>query len=107
MKFKEMSKEMTREEIEIVLRIVYPYADLADFDRIIKQNFINVSFQLSNKNELYHVDFLPDDIYVYDTKDNNPSDGEPIKSGNVLYYYQQFMIAKGYSELWLNNPYSL
>lgn len=107
MKFREMCKEMTQKEIEFVLRIVYPYSHLADFNRILKQNFIKVSFELSDKYNLYHVDFLPDDIYVYDRKDNDSSDGEPIKSGDILYDYQQFMIAKGYSEIWLNNPYCL
>lgn len=106
MKFKEMSKEMTREEIDIILKIVYPYAHLVKFNRVIKQNFIKVSFTLSAEEKLYQADFLPDDIYVYDLKNDSP-DGEPVKNGSILFHYQQFMVARGYSELWLNNPYSL
>ena len=49
------------------------------------------------------IDFLPDDIYFL----TNDTIQKEIYIGecNKLYQYRQFMIAKGYSEFWLNNPY--
>ncbi len=37
--------------------------------------------------------------------DDDLSDEIRMEEGEVLYKYRQFMIAKGYSEMWLNNPY--
>lgn len=105
MEFKEMSIHMTEEEINFVLKIVYPHANLAKYNKVKVSNYITVYFYDYFTSELRQVDFLPDDIYTYDCKDSEALDGEPMSMGETLYQYKQFMIARGYSEIWLNNPY--
>ena len=56
------------------------------------------------QNKVQHqINFLPDDIYL--VPDDDLLDEIRMEEGEVLYKYRQFMIAKGYSEMWLNNPY--
>lgn len=105
MDFKEMSEHMTERELYIVLKIIYPYAKPVHFIRVHGLNFITVYFHDSTKIELFQVDFLPDDIYIYDAQEDEILDGKPLKNGTILHKYRQFMIAKGYSEIWLDNPY--
>lgn len=105
MKYKEMARYMTEEEIGIVLKIIYPYANIVRFERMTDQNFIRVSFILFSETGCSQVDFLPDDIYVYPFQNPPLLDGEPIKNVNILFQYEQFMVARGYGEIWLNNPY--
>ena len=106
MDFKEMATHMTEQEINLVLKIVYPYANLVRFRREKAANFITVYFQDSFSSKLRQVDLLPDDIYIYDCEDSTSLDGEPLDEGEILYKYKQFMIAKGYSEIWVSNPYA-
>ncbi|MBA4700286.1 MAG: hypothetical protein H2212_12710 [Ruminococcus sp.] len=103
----EMARYMNEKEIEFVLKMVYPYANLVHFGRMLDQNFIRVSFTLFSEMGQLQVDFLPDDIYVYSFRDSDLLDGELLENVNILFEYRQFMIARGYSEIWLNNPYVL
>lgn len=105
MDFKDMATNMTEQEINLVLKIAYPYANLVRYNRVKGSNFITVYFHDSFTSNLQQVDFLPDDIYVYDCDDLASLDGEPMSDGEILYKYKQFMTAKGYSEVWLSNPY--
>lgn len=105
MDFKEMATHMTEQEIKIILKIVYPYANLVRFTREKVANFITVYFEDSATSKLQQVDFLPDDIYIYDCEDSAPLDGEPLGNCETLYKYKQFMVAYGYSEVWLSNPF--
>lgn len=105
MKYKEMARYMTEEEIGIVLKIVYPYANIVRFERMTDQNFIKVFFTLFSEISYLQADFLSDDIYVYSFQNLPMLDGEPLENVNILFQYKQFMVARGYSEIWLNNPY--
>lgn len=104
MRFRDMSEEMAEEEILLIFRIVYPYGKLIKYKR--KTGYITVYYLLpsDNKGIKRRVDFLPDDIYIVEPNSRLP-DGEPIRNGDILYKYSQYMIAKGYSEYWLDNPY--
>lgn len=104
MHFRDMSEEMTEKEILLIFRIVFPYGKLIRYKR--ETGYITVYYSLPSDGEgiKRRVDFLPDDIYLVEPDSGLP-DGEPIENGNILYRYGQYMIVKGYSEYWLDNPY--
>lgn len=105
MKFKNMSTQMMGEEIIQILGIVHPHAKLLQYKR--EAGYITVYYSLPSDDggEQRRIDFLPDDIYIVGESPKEPPDGTPIKNGDILYRYSQYMIAKGYSEYWLDNPY--
>ena len=94
---------MTANEIEQVLSIIRPHSTLIHYTN--HSDFIHVVFadRWNGNHRLQQIDLLPDDIYVI-TEHSLP-DGEPLKNGDILYEYHQYMVAKGYSELWLDNPW--
>lgn len=105
MQFKVMAEEMSDAEVTLVLNIIYPYATVKEIVRNKKSNSIQVRYIFSGESDHVQrwIDFLPDDIYLL-TNDTVPKEIY-IGEGNNLYQYRQFMIAKGYSEIWLDNPY--
>ena len=106
MEFKNMAKEMTEVDILTLLRIIFPYATLKGYKRHIEHNFITVYYVLPNDtgSQIHVADFLPDDVYTLGETEDEALDGV-LKSGESLYRYEQYMIASGYSEYWLSNPY--
>lgn len=86
MRFKVMAEEMSDEEVTLVLKIIHPYVTVKQIIRNKKSNSIEVHYSFPDE-----PDHVPEEIHI----------GE----GNELYQYRQFMIAKGYSEFWLDNPY--
>lgn len=105
MKFRMMSKEMLDSEIEQVLHMVFPFAQIKEIVRVTQTNYIHVSYFFSEESgDKYHqINFLPDDIYLIDDEDF--LDEVLVEQTEVIYRYRQFMLAKGYSEMWLNNPF--
>ena len=53
-----------------------------------------------NKEKMCTADLLPDDVYL-----NGGIVGkeEPYENGESLYRYRQFMVSRGYSEMWSDN----
>lgn len=104
MEFKEMS-EMSAKEILTVLRFVQPYGQIVDIEWQNNQNFVKVFYILPNgqSSKTHRIDFLPDDIYI--VPDNDVSDEKPLTDNVIMEIYHKFMIANGYSEVWLNNPF--
>lgn len=104
MRFREMAAEMSGLEIRRLLEMVCPYGKLKRYER--RKGFIIVYYSLPADAEGVErrMDFLPDNIYV--VGDGEQLDGEPVKNGDILHRYMQYMIAKGYSEYWLDNPYT-
>lgn len=98
---------MKKQEILLILRIVFPYSKMLKYECFQDANYIRVYYRLSGDTETaeHRIDFLPDDIYVLE--DDDMLDGEPIRNGDVLHQYRQYMVSRGYSEIWLNNPYDL
>lgn len=105
MNFREMADEMRENEVNTVLKIIYPDARMLNFTRHRDTNYISViySFPQESNKEL-KLKLLPDDVYIIG--DGQDLDAEPVGTGSVLYQYEQFMIARGYSEYWKNNYYS-
>lgn len=116
MRFRRMSEEMTEHEMLLVLRLVYPCAQMKGYRRYTAGNFITVFFSLpeDSGDDGHKIDFLPDIIYII--ADDDKLDGIPIDEASglcsgisnidILNMYKKYMIANGYSEMWLNNPYS-
>lgn len=105
MKFRKMSEEMTGFEVEQALHIIFNYAVLIRYEMEKTSNYVKVYYVLPEYmgKGVHRLDLLPDDVYVIG--DNEKLDGEPIE-GEALWNYLQFTVAKGYSELWKENPYT-
>lgn len=105
MEFRNMTKEMTEQEIKMALYIVYHDAVLKRYQRM--SDCIKVWYSLPNDLEdaEHSLELLPDDIYYVD--DNDKMIEQPETDGDVLFYYSQLMVAKGYSTVWKGNPFVL
>lgn len=104
MKFREMSEEITEEEILTLFLIIEPEGYFRRYER--KRDYIRVYYHMPNDDTVEHrLDLLPDDVYLID--DEIDSIEIPFENGDRMYQYHQFMVARGYSYLWKNNPYLL
>lgn len=103
-RFRYMEEEMSEEEILLLLRIVFPYGKLIRYKR--ETGYITAYYSLPFDSEgiKRRVDFLPDNIYLVEPDSRLP-DGAPIENSDILHRYIQYMVAKGYSKYWLDNPY--
>ena len=95
--FRLMAEEMTEKEIRICMSVLFDGTIVQRVERDKAENFIRVIFSQMGDLEgrEYVVDLLPDVI-------ENLSEGIQQKQDG-LYTYQQFMVAKGYSEYWKDN----
>ena len=104
MNFREMSKVMTEDEIETVFRIVLPYGKMLDFERHTNTNYISVNYTLpEDRQNIHELNLLPDDVYF---KCENVGKEKLLENGDILHRYRKFNVARGYSEIWLNNPFA-
>lgn len=104
MRFRNMAKEMTSKEVKLLFDIIEPYSHFLRYRR--ESDYIRVFYRRINDDASveHRLDLLPDDVhYVSDSKE---SDEEPSQDVNGMYRYRQFMVARGYSELWKDNPYT-
>lgn len=99
--FKEMGKEMTDEEIEKCMAILLEGSIITEIRRDTIQNAIDITFELmgDSKKGIYHVSLLPDSI------DDLTVELQYRLRPSGLYLYEQFMIAKGYSEYLKDNVF--
>ena len=97
MMFREMGREITEEEIRLCMSMLFDGAVILGFKREKLQNAIQVTFKImaDREQKINFVSLLPDSI-------EELSEGVRLKPDG-LYMYQQFMIAKGYSEYWKDN----
>lgn len=103
MKFRLMSKDMTKEEIRTAFQIVLPFGKMLDYERHPRTNYVSVRYVIPEENPKEHeMNLLPDDVYF---ECENVGKERLLESGERLHRYRQFNIARGYSEVWLNNPY--
>ena len=100
MKFKDMSTEMTEQEIITALYMICPDSLYKYYKR--EQGYISVWYSLPNDTETdeHHLELLPDSVYIFDNKEE-----QKLTTGDTLYKYQQLTVAKGYSYLWKGNPF--
>lgn len=105
MKFKLLSKDMTEEEIRTVFQIVLPFGKMLNYERQTDTNYISVWYTLPEDSlKVHELNLLPDDVY-YECE--RVGKERLLEDGEKLHQYRQFMIARGYSEIWLNNPYCI
>lgn len=105
MKFKKMSENMTADEIRTVFQIVLPFGKMLNYERQTDTNYISVWYTLpEDRLKVHELNLLPDDIYYECEKVGKE---RILENGDRLYQYRQFTVARGYSEIWLNNPYNV
>lgn len=103
MKFKKMSEDMTEEEIRIVFQIVLPFGKMLDYERHPRTNYISVRYVMPEEEPVEHeMNLLPDDVYF---ECERVGKERLLENGDQLHQYRQFMVARGFSEIWLSNPY--
>lgn len=103
MKFRLMSENMTEEEIRTVFQIVLPFGKMLEYERNTVTNYISVQYTQPRDNQVIHeLNLLPDDVYF---ECERVGKERILENGEQLHQYRQFTVARGYSEIWLNNPY--
>lgn len=101
--FRLMSEDMTEDEIRTAFQIVLPFGKMLDYERHPQTNYISVHYVMPEEKPVVHeMELLPDDVYFQCKKTGKE---RLLEDGEKLYQYRQFMVARGYSELWLSNPY--
>lgn len=95
MKYRNMARHMSEMEIKEALQIVYPDTLFCGYWRT--DDEIIVFFSLNGKNRKC--------TFLSDLVEDVPSGME--LSPNEQFEYRKYMVAKGFSELWLNNRYNI
>ena len=88
-----MARYMSEKEIKEALQIIYPDTLYKGYRRT--DNEIIVFFSVNGKNK--------ECTLLSDLVEDLPKGME--LSPNEQYEYRKYMVAKGYSELWINNQY--
>lgn len=100
--FKQMAETMTDDEVKRCMAILIEDSIVLNIFRDINHNSINVKFRVAgyDRSKEFQVDLLPDSFEwgILDKDVKLRPDGE--------YIYEQFMIAKHYSEYWKGNMFS-
>lgn len=97
--FFEMAKEMSDKEIERCMSILIEGSVVLSITRDTIQNAIDVTFRVvgDSSQKEYKLSLLPDSV-------EEISDGVDLRPDGV-HLYMQYMVAKGYSTLWLSNMF--
>lgn len=93
MKYRNMARYMSEKEIKEALQIIYPDTLYKGYRRT--DNEIIVFFSVNGKNK--------ECTLLSDLVEDLPKGME--LSPNEQFEYRKYMVAKGYSELWINNQY--
>ena len=105
MEYKRIENELSEQEIGELIQMICPDACIVSFERHTDTGFIRVYYteQESSVSQIQIMDLLPDEIYVYPSGDLTKEVLFP--DIEVLYKYRQYTFAKGYSSLWVDNPF--
>lgn len=97
--FKEMVEAMSDEEVKRCMTILVDGSIVLGITRNMQQNSISVTFRIIGYDpaRTFSVELLPDEAHGLDDDVLLRPDGE--------YLYEQYMVAKGYSELWKGNMF--
>lgn len=100
MKFRDISKEMTEQEIITALYMICPDSLYKHYKR--EKGYISVWYSLPNDTETdkHHLELLPDNVYIFDNETE-----QELTDGDAFFRYHQLTVAKGYSYLWKGNPF--
>lgn len=95
MKFRDMSTEMTEQEIITALYMICPDSLYKRYKR--EKGYISVWYSLPNDTETdkHHLELLPDNVYIFDNETE-----QELTDGDAFFRYHQLTVAKGYSYLW-------
>ena len=93
MQFKNLAEEMTEKDLKEVLEIIYPDTIFSGYKRMERE--IKIFFKLHGK--------IRSCVLMADQVVDMPSG---MRLDNKQYEFQKYMVAHGYSELWLNNKYA-
>ena len=87
MKFREMSEEITSNEILTAFLIIEPEGRLKRYER--NRDYIRVFYNMPNDNNSieHRLDLLPDDVYYID--DEKDYIETPLENGNKMFQYHQ------------------
>lgn len=97
--FREMAAVMNDREVEKCMSILIEGSVILDIKRDIIQNAIDVTFRVIGDAtaKKYYISLLPDCIQEL-------SDGVKLRIDGE-YLYNQYLVAKGYSEYWKGNMF--
>lgn len=101
MRYRDLAKEMTYEEVQVAFRILEPEGILLGWHR--DEGFVRIQYRRPYSETVRRMDLLPDTVY---TGTGHESQDEPWPEGDAMHRYHQFMVAKGYSQLWKDNPFA-
>ena len=93
MKYRNFSEEMQEKDLKEVLEIIYPDTIFCGYKRMERE--IKIFFKLHGK--------IRSCVLLADQVVDMPNRME--LDNNLQYEYQKYMVARGYSELWINNHY--
>ena len=91
MRYRDLAKEMTYEEVQVAFRILEPEGILLGWHR--DEGFVRIQYRRPYSETVCRMDLLPDTVY---TGTGHESQDEPWPEGDAIYRYHQFMVAKGY-----------
>lgn len=94
MKYKNIANFISVQEIQEVLEIIYPYVQYKGYQ--LQERAVKVFFTIND--EMKYCTFLPDEV-------QDMPEGMEL-SADEQYEYKKYMVANGYSELWINNHYA-
>lgn len=95
--YREMSIEMTDKEVKKCMAMLVEDSIVLKIKRDTVQNAIDIKFKVRGdcRKKKYRISLLPDAVEELSEGIRLKIDGE--------YLYEQFMIAKGYSDYWKDN----
>lgn len=103
MRFRRISEDISESEIKMVLEMIFESSvRLVRYERRIEYNYVEVFFKLLSDDFVHRIDLLPDNVY---NMDGGNGHDEEFQDGNINWEYMKFAVARGYSELWVNNRY--
>lgn len=91
--YRNFSEEMQEKDLKEVLEIIYPDTIFCGYKRMERE--IKIFFKLHGK--------IRSCVLLADQVVDMPNRME--LDNNLQYEYQKYMVARGYSELWINNHY--
>ena len=94
MRFRNLAEEMTEKDLKEVLEIIYQDTIFSGYKRMERE--IKIFFKLHGK--------IRSCVLMSDQVVDMPS-GMRLDN-NTQYEFQKYMVAHGYSELWVNNKYA-
>lgn len=100
MRFREMAREMSDEEVQCCMSILIEDSIVQDIRRNLIHNTIEVEYRVLGdpRKESYTLSLLSDSVEDVEYRDQLRVDAD--------FLYQQYLVAKGYSVYWKGNMFA-